>query len=44
MTKAQVIKALVKAGHGMPRAIEIYNIISCNGFYEVSKSDLKQYI
>lgn len=44
MTKAQVVKKLVHAGYGMVRAIEIYNMLSANGFYEVTRKDLNDYI
>lgn len=44
MKKETVIKKLVAAGHGLPRAIAIYNYLSANGFYEVNKEDLKPYL
>lgn len=44
MTKIEVIKKLVKEGFGLPKAIEIYNQLSGNGFYEVEKKELNDYI
>lgn len=45
MEKAQVIKTLIKKTNcGLPKAIEIYNKLSANGFYEISKEELNEYI
>jgi len=44
MEKTAVIKKLVKAGFGLPKAIKIYNELSSNGFYEVSNKELAEYI
>ncbi len=44
MEKTQVIKMLVKAGFGLPKAIQIYNQMSRNGFYDVDKKELAAYI
>lgn len=44
MTKEQVCKRLVKEGWGLPQAIEIYNTLSCSGFYEVTRQELNAYI
>lgn len=44
MDKTAVIKKLVKAGFGLPKAIKIYNELSSNGFYEVSSKELAEYI
>lgn len=44
MTKTQVVKRLVKEGFGLPKAIEIYNKLSNNGFYEVERSELNKWI
>lgn len=44
MDKTAVIRKLVKAGFGLPKAIKIYNELSSNGFYEVSKDELNEYI
>lgn len=44
MTKVEVLKKLVREGFGLPKAIEIYNKLSGNGFYEIEKSELKKYI
>lgn len=44
MEKTAVIKKLVKAGFGIPKAIKIYNELSSNGFYEVSNKELAEYI
>lgn len=43
MTKKQAIKFLINEGYGLPRAIEIYNAVSNNGFYEITKKDIKEY-
>jgi hypothetical protein len=42
--KTKVVKRLVKEGFGLPKAIEIYNKLSANGFYEVEKAELNKYI
>lgn len=44
MTKTEVIKKLVKEGFGLPKAIEIYNLLSGYGFYEVEKKELNAWI
>lgn len=45
MEKAQVIKVLIKkTSCGLPKAIKIYNDLSCNGFYEVERKELNEYI
>lgn len=44
MTKIQVIKKLVKEGCGLPKAIEIYNKLSHNGFYEIERKELNAWI
>ena len=44
MTKTEVVKKLVKAGCGLPKAVEIYNRLSSNGFYEIEKKELNDYI
>lgn len=44
MTKTQVVKRLVKEGFGLPKAIEIYNKLSNNGFYQVERSELNKWI
>ena len=45
MEKTQVIKILLKkTGCGLPKAIKIYNELSCDGFYTIEKQELNQYI
>ena len=44
MTKEQVIRRLIKEGFGLPKAISIYNELSCGGFHEVEKIELAAYI
>ena len=44
MTKTQVLKRLVKEGFGLPKAIEIYNALSSNGFYEIERKELNEWI
>ena len=42
--KIKVIKRLVKEGFGLPKAIEVYNKLSADGFYEVDKTELNKWI
>lgn len=44
MTKVEVVKRLVKEGFGLPRAIEIYNQLSANGFYTIERKELNAWI
>ena len=44
MTKEKAIKMLLAEGYGLPRSIEIYNMLSCNGFYEITRKDIIEYI
>jgi hypothetical protein len=44
MEKTKIIKMLVNAGFGLPRAIQIYNELSSNGFYEVERAAVLAYI
>lgn len=44
MTKVQVIKRLVKEGFGLPEAVKIYNELSNNGFYEIERKELNNWI
>lgn len=42
--KIYCVKRLVKNGFGLPEAIQIYNKLSANGFYEVEKKELTKWI
>lgn len=42
--KQYVVKRLVKAGLGLPYAIRVYNQLSADGFYEVEKKELTNWI
>lgn len=44
MTKEQVIKRLIRAGLGLPDAIATYNKLSCNGFYEIERKEINDFI
>lgn len=44
MDKTQVVKRLVKEGLGLPDAIKIYNKLSADGFYEVARAELNDWI
>ena len=45
MTKEQVIKMLLKqTGLGLPEAIKVWKELSGNGFYEVERKDVRDYI
>lgn len=44
MTKTEVVKRLVKEGLGLPKAIEVYNKLSENGFYTVERKELNAWI
>lgn len=45
LTKQQVIKTILKkTGAGLPDAIKIYNTLSANGFYQITRSELNKYI
>ena len=47
LTREQAIKAILKeipeGMGGLPKAIQIYNMLSANGFYALTKKDIKEY-
>ena len=44
LTKEQAVKMLVKDGFGLPQACRIYNSLTSNGFYEITRKELRDWI
>lgn len=44
LTKTKVVKMLMNECYSLPEAVKIYNMLSCNGMYPVTKEEVKQYI